>query len=94
MAASPRRGAVLVGPTRFTTLIPLNDRAPLARNRGERGSVIQWSCGESNPGPTALSQGFSGCSPSSRFSQPRRSDRRVADGLSHRKVPITRCDAV
>ncbi|VXC24657.1 hypothetical protein AERO9AM_50478 [Aeromicrobium sp. 9AM] len=29
-----------------------------------------------------------------RFSRPRRSDERVADRPSRRKVPITRCDAV
>lgn len=124
------------GPDSIHHSVSRNDRAPLAQNRGERGSVISWSCGdpllatpgwrlrrggasrrrgpldslarfthekcpyqpknrvgrgishvwscgESNPGPTALSQGFSGCSLSSRFSRPWRSNRRVANRPSH-----------
>jgi len=42
----------------------------------------QWRWRESNPRPSTPSQGFSGRSLLC-FSQPRRSRRRVADGLSH-----------
>ncbi len=48
-----------------------------------------WSCGESNPGPRAPIQVFSGCSQCCRFSRPRRSHRHVADRPSQEKVPIT-----
>jgi hypothetical protein len=47
----------------------------------------KWSCGESNPGPRASIQVFSGCSPCCRFSRPRCSHGQVTDRLSQDRVP-------
>src|SRR5665648_598437 len=46
----------------------------------------QWRWRESNPRPTAVNQGFSGCSLLC-VSRPQRSRRHVADGLSHLDAP-------
>lgn len=87
------------GPLDSLCLFHRRTRAPRRRRgprtiRGWCGALVRrWSCRESNPGPLALSQVFSGCSASCRFSQPWCSDEHVTNRLSHEKVPIASRDA-
>lgn len=94
LGASRRR----VGPTRFTVPDSRNAKTPTDHEDphssvSSGGLRVAWSCRESNPGPLALSQVFSGCSASCRFSQPWCSDEHVTNRLSHEKVPIASRDA-
>ena len=77
------------GSTRIARAEPENSRSL----RAEFAKTPAWSCGESNPGPRASNQVFSGCSPCCRFSRPRGSHGHVPDRLSHGKVPLTLRDA-
>ena len=70
---------------------PERTRPPTSYEVG--GPAVTWSCRESNPGPLALSQVFSGCSASGRFSRPWCSDEHVTNRLSHARVPIASRDA-
>jgi hypothetical protein len=78
------------GPTHATAAVP-SLTPPLTRPRRYSPPLLQshvrvtpfgWRWRESNPRPSTPRQGFSGRS-LFRFSRPRRSHRRVADGLSH-----------
>jgi hypothetical protein len=85
--------AATEGPTRFTLLVLRHDKTPSPRFWAT-GSCHVVELPGIEPGSYGAESGLLRVQFVYRFSRPRRSDERVADRPSRRKVPITRCDAV
>jgi hypothetical protein len=82
-----------MGPTRFT-LLDLRMTEPHSPKTGVSGALSFVELPGIEPGSYGAESGLLRVQFVYRFSRPRRSDERVADRPSRRKVPITRCDAV
>jgi hypothetical protein len=65
-----------------------SERPPLGDDVPRTTAFHSWRWRESNPRPSAPSQGFSGCSPWCRSTRPRRLHEHIVDRPSHENVPL------